>query len=82
MSSERMKIRIGYGLGALQSVGEAASFAALVDGLEANGFDSLWLSERVSGPAPDPIIGLAMTLVILRITWQSWKTVRVPVHAH
>jgi cation diffusion facilitator family transporter len=24
----------------------------------------------------DPLIGLAITLVILRITWQSWKTVR------
>ncbi len=55
-----MKVRIGYGLGATQGVGNAASFAALVDGLEENGFDSLWLSERVSGPAPDPIIGLAV----------------------
>jgi cation diffusion facilitator family transporter len=25
--------------------------------------------------AMDPVIGLLMTLVILRITWQSWKTV-------
>jgi cation diffusion facilitator family transporter len=24
----------------------------------------------------DPLIGLAITLVILRITWESWKTVR------
>jgi divalent metal cation (Fe/Co/Zn/Cd) transporter len=24
----------------------------------------------------DPLIGLAITLVILRITWQSWGTVR------
>jgi divalent metal cation (Fe/Co/Zn/Cd) transporter len=23
----------------------------------------------------DPIIGLVITLVILRITWQSWRTV-------
>ena len=55
-----MKIRIGYGLGALQGIGDSEGFASLVDGLEANGFDSLWLSERVSGPAPDPIIGLAI----------------------
>jgi cation diffusion facilitator family transporter len=27
-------------------------------------------------PAADPLIGLAITLVILRITWQSLKTVR------
>jgi cation diffusion facilitator family transporter len=27
-------------------------------------------------PVADPLIGLAITLVILRITWQSWRTVR------
>jgi cation diffusion facilitator family transporter len=27
-------------------------------------------------PVADPLIGLAITLVILRITWQSWETVR------
>jgi cation diffusion facilitator family transporter len=27
-------------------------------------------------PVADPLIGLAITLVILRITWQSWMTVR------
>jgi cation diffusion facilitator family transporter len=31
----------------------------------------------------DPLIGLAITLVILRITWQSWQTVRAgDRHAH
>ena len=31
----------------------------------------------------DPLIGLAITLVILRITWQSWRTVRSGhVHEH
>jgi cation diffusion facilitator family transporter len=30
----------------------------------------------------DPLIGLAITLVILRITWQSWRTVRGHDHAH
>jgi probable F420-dependent oxidoreductase len=32
----------------------------MVDGLEANRFDSLWLSERVTGGAVDPIVGLAV----------------------
>jgi cation diffusion facilitator family transporter len=27
-------------------------------------------------PVADPLLGLAITLVILRITWQSWQTVR------
>ena len=26
--------------------------------IEQHGFDSLWLSERISGPAPDPVLGL------------------------
>ena len=30
----------------------------------------------------DPLIGLAITLVILRITWQSWQTVRGHDHEH
>jgi cation diffusion facilitator family transporter len=30
----------------------------------------------VGAPVADPLIGLAITLVILRITWQSWVTVR------
>jgi cation diffusion facilitator family transporter len=29
-------------------------------------------------PIADPLIGLAITAVILRITWQSWRTVHVP----
>ena len=30
----------------------------------------------------DPLIGLAITAVILRITWQSWRTVRHGHHHH
>jgi cation diffusion facilitator family transporter len=30
----------------------------------------------------DPIIGLGITLIILRITWQSWGTVRGTAHTH
>jgi cation diffusion facilitator family transporter len=33
-------------------------------------------------PIADPLIGLAITAVILRITWQSWRTVRGHDHAH
>jgi cation diffusion facilitator family transporter len=33
-------------------------------------------------PIADPLIGLAITFVILRITWQSWQTVRGHDHAH
>ena len=32
-------------------------------------------------PIADPLIGLAITAVILRITWESWRTVRGHDHA-
>lgn len=54
-----MKIRIGMGLGTRSVVHDGEGFGALVDGLEQHGFDSLWLSERISGPAPDPLAALA-----------------------
>jgi cation diffusion facilitator family transporter len=50
----------------------------------ADGFVSLGVvvsAALVAAGAPiaDPLVGLAITLVILRITWQSWRTVR---HGH
>ena len=30
----------------------------------------------VHAPIVDPIVGLAITVMILRITWESWRTVR------
>ena len=54
-----MKVRIGYGLG-VRASSDPVRFAALVDGLERHRFDSLWLSERVTGDCPDPVVGLAV----------------------
>ncbi|MEX2254168.1 MAG: LLM class flavin-dependent oxidoreductase, partial [Acidimicrobiia bacterium] len=54
-----MKVRIGVGLG-VAGLRDDARFGDLVDALEGHGFDSLWLSERVGGDAPDPVIGLAV----------------------
>lgn len=59
-----MKIRIGFGLGTSSTTTDAARFGELVDNLERLGFDSLWLSERVNGPALDPVVG--MTFAIAR----------------
>jgi cation diffusion facilitator family transporter len=60
-----------------------ASAAMTADGNHArvDGFVSLGViaSAVVVGlgvPIADPIIGLAITLVILKITWDSWRTVR------
>jgi probable F420-dependent oxidoreductase len=54
-----MKIRIGYGLGTRSSTNGQERFTQLVDGLERLGFDSLWLSERITGECPDPLVGMA-----------------------
>jgi probable F420-dependent oxidoreductase len=54
-----MKIRIGFGLGTRTPSGDGERFGALVDALEELRFDSLWLSERVGGEAPDPVVGMA-----------------------
>ncbi len=36
----------------------------------------------LGAPIADALIGLGITLVILRITWQSWRTVRGHDHEH
>jgi cation diffusion facilitator family transporter len=36
----------------------------------------------LGAPVADPLIGLAITVVILRITVQSWRTVRGGTHSH
>jgi len=54
----------------------ADGYHARTDGLVSLG---VVLSACVVGlgvEAADPIIGLAITLVILRITWHSWQTIR------
>jgi probable F420-dependent oxidoreductase len=52
-----VRVRIGYGVGTQGMADPESSFPALVDALEREGFDSLWLSERVSGDALDPVVG-------------------------
>jgi cation diffusion facilitator family transporter len=49
---------------------------ARVDGLVSLGVVASALAAAVGVELADPLIGLAITLVILRITWHSWQTVR------
>jgi probable F420-dependent oxidoreductase len=53
------KVRFGLGLGTTNVLGEPSSFAGLVDRLEELRFDSLWISERATGPTLDPLTALA-----------------------
>src|SRR6202158_4709835 len=52
-----MKIRIGVGAAGASSTPEA--LADLVTSIDELGFDSLWLSEVLTGPVIDPVVGLA-----------------------
>lgn len=55
-----MKIRIGFGTGARTGVDTQESYRLLVDELERLRFDSLWVSERLSGPGPDPLVAMSI----------------------
>jgi probable F420-dependent oxidoreductase len=52
-----VKIRIAVGLGPADL--DAGGFAELVSGIAGFGFDSLWVSEILTGPGPDPLLALA-----------------------
>jgi probable F420-dependent oxidoreductase len=51
-----MKVRIGV------SADNVDGFLELVDDCERLGIDSLWLSEIIAGPLPDPVVGMAAAL--------------------
>lgn len=55
-----MKVRIGVGLGTHTLANTAETFVPYVRDVERLGFDSLWLSERLTGDAPDPLVALAV----------------------
>jgi cation diffusion facilitator family transporter len=48
---------------------------ARVDGFVSLGVLASAVAVGVGANIADPIIGLAITLVILRITWESWRTI-------
>jgi len=47
-----------------------------VDGFVSLGVIASALLVGLGLPRADPLVGLAITLVILKITWDSWKTIR------
>jgi probable F420-dependent oxidoreductase len=55
-----VKVRIGFGLGTRSHTHDGARFAALVEDLERLRFDSLWVSDRIGGEAPDPVVAMAV----------------------
>jgi len=61
-----MKVRIGFGLGTRSRTHDQDRFIGLVEDLERLRFDSLWVSDRISGEAPDPVV--AMSVAAARTT--------------
>jgi probable F420-dependent oxidoreductase len=59
MTSPRLKVRCGLGLGIRQVLASHTSFGSVIDAAEDLGLDSIWLSERVAGPSLDPLTALA-----------------------
>jgi len=73
----------------LRAGGRLDSPALVADGNHArvDGFVSLGVVASAALVAlgwetGDPIVGLAITLVILKVTWDSWQTVRRGGHVH
>lgn len=52
-------MRVGVGLGVRTCLNDSG-FLDVVDALENLAFDSLWLSERIGGEAPDPVVAMSM----------------------
>jgi len=63
-----LKVRIGFGLGTRTASVQDGSLGSLVDALDGGGWDSLWLSEQLGGPAPDPLVALS---------WAAGRTERL-----
>jgi cation diffusion facilitator family transporter len=40
------------------------------------------ISVALGAPIADPLVGLGVTLVILKITWDSWRTISADSHQH
>jgi cation diffusion facilitator family transporter len=55
----------------------ADGYHARIDGVVSLGVVASAAVVALGQPLADPTIGLAITLVILRITWQSWQVVRM-----
>jgi probable F420-dependent oxidoreductase len=55
-----VKVRVGFGFGARTGVEDQERYRLLVDELERLRFDSLWVSERIGAPGPDPIVAMSI----------------------
>jgi cation diffusion facilitator family transporter len=81
----RVRLRAGRRLASPALVADGNH--ARVDGFVSLGVIASALLVGLGLPRADPLVGLAITLVILKITWDSWQTIRAtepgePLHDH
>jgi len=70
----RVRLRAGRRLASLALVADGKH--ARIDGFVSLGVVGSAAVVALGAQIGDPLIGLAITLVILKITWDSWRTVR------
>jgi cation diffusion facilitator family transporter len=76
----QVRLRAGRRLDSAALV--ADGYHARTDGLVSLGVVLSSILVALGAPIADPVIAIAITGVILRITWQSWRTVRDADHVH
>jgi len=69
----RVRLRAGARIGSAALVADGQH--ARVDGFVSLGVVLAAAAVAVGVPRADPIVGLAITALILRITWQAWQTI-------
>lgn len=70
----QVRLRAGKRLGSAAM--DADGKHARIDGFVSLGVVASAIVVGLGAPIADPIIGLVITVVILKITWDSWRTVR------
>jgi cation diffusion facilitator family transporter len=70
------QVRLGVGRRLASAALTADGNHARIDGFVSLGVVATAVVVSLGGQIADPIIGLAITLVIVKITWDSWNTVR------
>ena len=73
-----VRLRAGHSLTSPALV--ADGYHARTDGFVSLAVVASALLVALGAERADPLIGLGITVVILRITWQSWQTVRHGIH--
>ena len=76
----RVRLRAGERLASPALVADGNH--ARADGYVSLGVVASALAVALGAPVADPLIGLAITLVILKITFDSWRTVRTAEREH